>query len=138
MKQDKINYIRNYYKFIIFNIIKIKADLINIINLYIIFIEIIQKLYSYFDDFDKFILCDTKLYDLVFAIEIIKKNKIFDKFYARFLTIVASLNYIELLTIRTLQRLLTFKLHYHIFYFLFLHFYMQPKAMTTMKKCFRV
>ena len=57
----------------------------NIIDLYIIFIEIIQEFHNYFNDFNKYTLCDGKLYDLAFAI---KNNKIFNQFYTRFLIIM--------------------------------------------------
>ena len=97
-----MNYIRNYYKFIIFDVIKIRVDSINTTNLYITFAEIIQKLYSYFNDFNKFILCDIELYDSFFAIRVIKKNKTFNEFYVRFSAIVALLSYVELLKIRAL------------------------------------
>ena len=94
-----MNYIRDYYKFIIFNVIKTRADPINITNLYTTFVEIIQELHSYFNDFNKFTLCDTKLYNPAFTI---KNNETFNLFYVRFLAIVVLLSYIEFLKIRAL------------------------------------
>ena len=82
LEYNKINYIRDYYKSIIFDIIKIRVDLLSE-NLYIIFKEIIKELYSIFDNFNKFIKCDKKLYNLVFIIDV-KRKKIFNEFYARF------------------------------------------------------
>ena len=109
-----MNYIRDYYKFIAFDVIKARINSINIEDPYTISIEIIQELHSHFENFNKFILCDAELYNSIFAIRIIKKNKTFNEFYARFSAIVASLDYIELLKIRTLQRLLILKLRYRI------------------------
>ena len=97
-----MNYIRDHYKFIVFDVIKARIDPINTEDSYTIFIEIIQELHSHFENFNKFILYDTKLYDPIFVIKIIKKNKTFDEFYARFSAIVASFDYIESLKIRAL------------------------------------
>ena len=97
-----MDYIRDHCKFIAFDVIKARIDPINTEDSYITLIEMIQKLHSHFNNFDKFTLYDTKLYDSLFAIRIIKKNKIFNEFYVRFSAIVALLNYIESFKTRAL------------------------------------
>ena len=109
-----MNYIRDHCKFIAFDVIKARIDPMNTEDPYTTSTEMIQELHSHFGDFNKFILCDAELHDPAFTIRIIKKNKTFDEFYARFSATVASLSYIESLKIRALQRLLTLKLRYRI------------------------
>ena len=105
-----MSYIRDYYKIIAFNVFKARANFISE-DFYLILKEIIKKLYNIFDKYDKFINCDIELYNLVFAIGIkFKKNKIFDKFYARFLIIIALLNYSEIYKISILKRFIIIKL----------------------------
>ena len=107
-----MNYIRNHYKFIAFNVIKIRADPLSE-NSYILFNEIIKELHSIFDDFNKFIKCDIELYNPTFAIGI-KRKKTFNEFYTRFLAIITPLNYNEIYKISTLKRLITLRLRLQI------------------------
>ena len=108
LEYNKINYIRDYYKSIAFNIIKIKVDSLSE-NFYISFNEIIKELYSIFDDFDKFIKCDIELYNSIFAIDI-KRKKTFNEFYTRFSAIIALLSYNEIYKISILKRLIILRL----------------------------
>ena len=101
-ERDKIDYIRDHCKSIAFDVIKARADPINTEDPYTISTEIIQKLHQHFGDFDKFTLCDTELYNPIFAIEVTKKNETFNEFYARFSATVALLGYAEILKIRAL------------------------------------
>lgn len=106
-----MNYIRDYCKFITFDVLKTRANPINTENSYTIFKEIIEKLHAMFDDFDVFAKCDIELYNPAFAMgNGARKNKIFDEFYARFSVIIASLDYSETSKIFTLKRLITRKL----------------------------
>ena len=95
-EKDKINYIRDYHKLIIFDIFKARADLLSE-DFYVTAKEIIVKLYKMFDNYDKLEKCDAMLYNLLFNIRISKKNrnKIFDEFYTRFSAIIVSLRYSE-------------------------------------------
>ena len=106
-----MDYIRDHYKSIAFDVIKTRADPINTTNSYTTSAEMIQELHSHFNDFNKFTLCDTELHDPAFAM---KNNETFNLFYARFSATVAPLGYTESLKIRALQRLLTPKLRYRI------------------------
>lgn len=109
-----MNYIWNHHKLIVFDVIKTRANSINIEFFYITFIEIIQKLHNHFDNFDKFTLYNMKFYNLAFAIKIIKKNEIFNEFYARFSIIIVLLNYFKSSKIRVLKRFFTHKFRYRI------------------------
>lgn len=60
---DKINYIRDHCKDIVFDVIKPKANLISA-NVYFTSSEIIQDLKNMFDKFDKVAKLDVFLYDL--------------------------------------------------------------------------
>lgn len=105
-----MNYIQDYYKIIIFNIFKIRVNLIND-DFYIILKEIIKELYNIFEKYDKFIKFNIKLYNSAFVIRIeFKKNKIFDKFYIRFSIIIILLNYNKIYKILTLKHFIIIKL----------------------------
>ena len=109
-KYEKMNYIRDYYKIIAFDILKIRINPINN-DFYVILKEIIKELYNIFEKYNKLIKCDIELYNLIFIIKInFKKNKIFDKFYTRFLITVISLNYSEIYKISILKRFIIIKL----------------------------
>ena len=109
MKYEKINYIRDYYKIIIFDILKIRVNFINN-DFYIILKEIIKELYNIFKEYNKFIKYNIKLYNLIFAIRIkFKKNKIFDKFYIRLSITITLLNYSEIYKISILKRFIIIK-----------------------------
>ena len=76
-----MDYIRDHYKAIIFDILKIKVNSIND-DFYVILNEMIEELYSMFNEYDKLIKYDIKLHNPAFAIGMgFKKNKIFDEFY---------------------------------------------------------
>ena len=57
-----MNYIRDYCKIIIFNILKVRVDSISD-NSYVTLKEIIEELYNIFDKYDKLIKCDIELYN---------------------------------------------------------------------------
>ena len=104
-----MNYIRDHYKIIVFDILKVRIDLISN-DSYVILKKIIEELYNIFNEYDKFIKYDIKLYNSQFVIRIKKKNKILDKFYIEFLIIVTLLSYSEIYKISTLKCLITFRL----------------------------
>ena len=105
-----MNYIRNHYKTIAFDILKAKIDLISD-DLYVTSKEIIEKLYNIFKEYDKLIKYNAKLYNSIFAIKIgFKKNKTFDKFYTRFSATIILLNYSETHKISILKRFIIIKL----------------------------
>ena len=67
----------------------------------------ILELYSIFNNYDKLIKNNALLYNPAFTI---KKKKIFNEFYTRFLTIITLLSYSENYKIAILRRLITLKL----------------------------
>ena len=69
-----MNYIRNYYKLIVFDVFKIRAKFINT-DFYIIIKKMVAELYNIFGDYDKIVKCDAELYN---SIIIIRKNEFFD------------------------------------------------------------
>ena len=93
-EKDKINYIRDHCKLIIFDILKARADPLSE-DLYVTAKKIIAELYRIFNNYDKLEKCDAILYDLLFNIRVSKKNgnETFDEFYIRFSAIIASLRY---------------------------------------------
>ena len=109
-----MNYIRDHCKSIAFDVIKARADPINITDPYTTSTEMIQELHNHFGDFDKFTLCDAELHNPAFAMGKTKKNETFNGFYARFSATIAPLDYGESSKIRALQRLLTPKLRDHM------------------------
>ena len=111
-KRDKMDYVRDYYKLIAFNIFKIRAESLSE-DPYIIIKKIIIELYNIFGDYDKVIKYDTKLYNPAIIINF-KKNKIFDVFYARFSVIIVSLSYSEAYKIFNLKRFIIIKLRSRI------------------------
>ena len=110
-KKDKIDYIRDYYKEIIFNILKVRVDLLSD-DPYTSIKEIILKFYSIFGNYDKLAKYNTILYNPVFNIEVLKTNRkeIFDYFYTRFLATITPIEYSEINKIAILRRLITTKL----------------------------
>ena len=67
----------------------------------------ILEFYSIFNNYDKLIKNNALLYNPAF---IIKKKKVFNKFYTRFLVTITLLNYSESYKIAILRRLITLKL----------------------------
>ena len=67
-----------------------------------------------FEIYDKIIKLDTKLYNLSFIIYNRDKKKTFEIFYTRFNIIIASLNYLDILKIFNLKRLISIRLRYRI------------------------
>ena len=106
-----MNYIRDYCKLIIFDMLKIRADSLSE-DLYVTIKEIIIELYKIFKDYDKLEKYNAILYNLLFNISVSKKNrnKIFDEFYARFSAIIISLRYSETHKLFVLRRFITYKL----------------------------
>ena len=78
---------RDYYKNVAFDIIKIRLN-INYYKLYFTINEIILKLNVIFEIYDKVIKLNVKFYDLNFAINIKNKKKSFEIFYVRFNVII--------------------------------------------------
>ena len=68
----------------------------------------ILKLYSIFNNYDKLIKNNILLYNPAF---IIKKKKVFNEFYTRFLATITLLDYSESYKIAILRRLITLKLY---------------------------
>ena len=104
---------KNYYKNITFDIIKTRSNIIYY-NSYFTINEIIKKLKSIFEIYDKFIKSNVELYDSNFDINVKNKKKSFETFYARFNIIIAFLNYINILKMFNLKRLINIRLKYRI------------------------
>ena len=83
-------------------------------DLYVISQEIVEELHSIFDDFDKYAKCDAQIYSLSFGMATVKKNELFDEFYARFSAIIAPMGYSETHKISTLKRLIIHKFRLQI------------------------
>ena len=96
VEKDKINYIRDYCKSIVFDVLKARVDSLSE-DLYVTIKEIIAELYKIFDDYNKLEKCDAMLYNLLFNIRVSKKNRneVFDEFYTQFSAIIALLRYSE-------------------------------------------
>ena len=73
-----------------------------------------MKLHFIFEIYDKIIKLNAELYDLNFVIKNKNKKKIFEIFYTRFNATIASLNYLNILKIFNLKRLISTRLRYRI------------------------
>ena len=113
LKQNKINYIRNYYKNIIYKIIKIRANSNNL-NFYFIAKKIVEDLNNIFDIFDKIVKSDIKFYDPKFEIRIKNLKIFFNKFFVRFILIIVSLKFNEFYKISNLKRTINYRFRYKI------------------------
>ena len=105
---------RDYYKNIIFDIIKTRSNMIYY-NSYFTADEMIKKLKNIFEIYDKFVKSNVDLYDSNFDMNVKNKKKFFEIFYARFNAAIAFLNYINILKIFNLKRLINTRLRYRIF-----------------------
>ena len=74
----------------------------------------IMKLHFIFEIYNKVIKSDTELYDFNFVMKDKDKKKIFEIFYARFNATIISLNYLNILKIFNLKRLISIRLRYRI------------------------
>ena len=83
-------------------------------NSYFTINEIIKKLKSIFKIYDKFIKSNVELYNSNFDMNIKNKKKFFEIFYARFNAIIVFLNYINILRMFNLKRLINIRLKYRI------------------------
>ena len=77
--------------------------------------EIIKKLKNMFKIYDKFIKLNIELYNSNFDMNIKDKKKFFEIFYIRFNAIIVFLNYINILKMFNLKRLINIRLKYRIF-----------------------
>ena len=109
IEYSKINYIRDKYKDIAFNVIKVRAKLSNP-SYYTLVIEAIADLNNIFGKYNKEGRTDTKLYNLKFAIGIKDTKEIFNTFFARFTIMVAPLNLLEFQKISNIRRLVSNRL----------------------------
>ena len=75
----------------------------------------IKKLKNMFKIYDKLIKSNFDFYDSNFDISIKNKKKSFEIFYTRFNTIIAPLNYTNILKMFNLKRLINIRLKYRIF-----------------------
>ena len=105
---------KNYYKNTIFDIIKTRSNIIYH-NSYFTINEIIKKLKNMFEIYDKLIKLNIEFYDSNFDMSVKNKDKSFKIFYARFNIIIALLNYINILKMFNLKRLINIRLRYRIF-----------------------
>ena len=96
---------RNHCKNIAFDVIKIRLN-INHYNFYFIVNEIILKLNVMFETYDKVVKSDIEFYDLNFAMSVKDKKRVFKTFYIRFNAIIAFLNYMNILKMFNLKRLI--------------------------------
>lgn len=76
-KQNKIDYIRKYYKNTTFEVIKAKANPMST-NIYLTISKIIQNLENIFSKFDKIAKSDLILYNPKFGMAILNSKKTFD------------------------------------------------------------
>ena len=105
---------RDYYKNTTFDIIKTRSNIIYY-NFYFTINEIIKKLKNVFKIYDKLIKLNIELYNSNFDMNVKNKKKFFEIFYARFNAIIAFLNYINILKMFNLKRLINTRLKYRIF-----------------------
>ena len=105
---------KNYCKNMIFDIIKTRSNIIYH-NSYFTINEIIKKLKSIFKIYDKLVKSNVELYNSNFDMNVKDKKKSFETFYVRFNVIIASLNYINILKMFNLKRLINTRLRYRIF-----------------------
>ena len=96
---------KDYYENIAFDVIKTRLN-INHHNFYFITNEMILKLNVIFKMYDKIIKSNVEFYDFNFAISVKDKKKYFKTFYARFSAVIAFLDYINILKIFNLKRLI--------------------------------
>ena len=96
---------RDYYKNTIFDIIKTRSN-ITYHNSYFTINEIIKKLKDIFEIYNKFIKLNVKLYNSNFDMNVKNKKKSFEIIYVRFNAVIAFLNYINILKMFNLKRLI--------------------------------
>ena len=102
---------RDYYKDIIFDIIKIYSN-INYHNLYSITEEIIIEVNNIFEIYDKIVKSNMKFHIINFAIGVKNKKKSFKNFYIRFSVAIVLLDYLDIFKIFNLKRLINTRLRY--------------------------
>ena len=105
---------RDYYKNTTFDVIKTRSN-INYYNLYFTINEIIVKLKNMFKIYNKFIKLNIRFYNFNFKISIKDKKRFFEFFYIRFNAIIVFLNYLNILKMFNLKRLINTRLKYRIF-----------------------
>ena len=74
-----------------------------------------MKLNIMFEIYNKIVKLNIKLHDFYFVMSSKNKKKIFKIFYTRFNVIIAPLNYLNILKIFNLKRLMNTRLRYRIF-----------------------
>ena len=104
-----MDYIRDYSKLIVFDILKVRVDLLSE-DPYISVKEMILELYSIFSNYDKLVKYNAMLYDPVFSMGVKKKKELFDNFYIRFSATIAPIGFSNSYKIAILRRLITIKL----------------------------
>ena len=87
IERSRINCVRDYCKFIVFNIIKTRYFKYNE-NFYIIAQKMIEDLNNIYGEFDFYDIVNIKLHNLDFNI---KNKKIFNEFLIRYIIIIALL-----------------------------------------------
>ena len=105
---------RDHYKNTTFDIIKTRSNIIYH-NFYFTTNEIIKKLKSIFETYNKLIKLNIEFHDSNFDMSVKDKKEFFEIFYARFNTVIILLNYINILKIFNLKRLINTRLKYRIF-----------------------
>ena len=100
-----MDYIRNHCKDTAFEVIKAKANLTSA-NVYLIFSKMIQDLENRFGEFDKIAKLDTFLYNPKFGIVSANAKETFDKFFARFTSIIVPLDFTDCYKIFNYRRIL--------------------------------
>lgn len=109
-KKDKINYIRDHCKSIVFDVLKARVDSLSE-DPYNTTKEMILELHSIFNNYDKLAKNNALLHNPAFAI---KKKEVFNEFYTRFSATITPLGYSENHKIAALRRLITLKLRLRI------------------------
>lgn len=87
IEQNRINYIRDYYKLITFNIIKARY-LKNNINFYVIALKMFKDLNNIYNEFNLYEIFDARLHNSNFNI---KKTKHLINFLIKFTIIITLL-----------------------------------------------
>ena len=110
-----MDYIRDHCKGIIFDVLKVRVDLLSE-DPYTTIKEIILELYSIFGNYNQLAKYSAILYNPAFSIGVSKENRkeIFNYFYTRFSTTIAPIGYSEINKIAILRRLITIKLQLRI------------------------
>ena len=108
IERNRMNYIRDHCKSIVFDVIKTRC-LRNVSNLYIISQKMFKELNNMYDKFDVYKTADATLYNFNFDMSM-QKKKTFDEFLIRYIIIIALLQLSKQQKISQLTRIISRRL----------------------------